>query len=165
MILIIDNVLSVKECNALIDIHKVSSDRWGTHIPGKYAQEKSLFVLKLDDISKEYLEFIEPIKNKLLNVSKVVKPNIAYEWGEIVDWEPNVHMDWHLDKSSPNTVLTSLTYLNDNYRGGETQLIGGINIPPVVGRTIIFDGNIYKHSVNPVIANNRFTLPIWYTIK
>jgi len=165
VIQIIDNILTVKECNDLIAIHKASSDKWKAHTAAQHHLEKAIFILNLESANAEYQEYIKTIKNKLLNISKKIIPDIKIEWSEVVEWEPNTHMDWHLDSASTKTIITSLTYLNDNYRGGETQLIGGINIPPVIGRTVIFDGNKYKHSVTPIIENPRYTLPIWYTLK
>lgn len=52
--------------------------------------------------------------------------------------------DWHSDnlptndKKPGNRVITSITYLNDNFEGGETTFTCGVQIKPIRGYTLIF---------------------------
>lgn len=65
--------------------------------------------------------------------------------------------------------FTTITYLNDDYAGGETF----IRVPgqsadyvskPKRGTLVIFPtGEEFAHGVNPVTAGNRYTFPIWLT--
>ena len=51
--------------------------------------------------------------------------------------------------------------LNDNYIGGHT-VIEGIDVQPLSGRTVYFDGMEFRHGVSNVIKRDRYTLSMWY---
>jgi len=88
-----------------------------------------------------------------------------FDWGQIVEWPIESHQPFHFDTASKNTVLSSITYLNNDFRGGETVFADGTQIAPVPGRTVFFNGNSYLHGVNCVTKASRFTIPIWYRGK
>jgi len=69
----------------------------------------------------------------------------------------------HFDEARESTNLTSITYLNEGYLGGETAFDNGVIIKPKIGKTVFFDGKKYLHGVNPVTKGKRFVLAIWYT--
>ena len=94
----------------------------------------------------------------LVNIYK----DIVVDWLEIVKWPSNSYQNLHLDKASNKTVLTSITYLNENYSGGETYFKDGMIIKPKTGRTLIFDGMHYVHGVKTIKKGTRYTLPVWY---
>ena len=68
----------------------------------------------------------------------------------------------HIDEARNSTVMTSITFLNDDYKGGELYFEDGLTILPKSGRTVYFDGRANKHGVKQ-ISGNRFTLAIWYS--
>lgn len=92
----------------------------------------------------------------------MLEEKIAVDWCEIVDWPAGSDQALHLDTSSDHTMFTSITYLNDDYRGGRTHIKDDLEIIPKVGRTVYFDGNFYLHGVTLVERGTRYTLPIWY---
>ena len=67
----------------------------------------------------------------------------------------------HYDKTSDKTTITSLIYLNDSFRGGETYLDDGTVIEPKKGRILFFDGKYFKHGVNTT-HGERYVLSTWY---
>jgi hypothetical protein len=84
------------------------------------------------------------------------------DWLEIVHWPERSFQKFHKDFSSEKTVLTSITYLNDDFVGGETAFEDGTIIKPKKGRTLFFDGQHYTHKVNLIKKGNRYTVPVWY---
>jgi hypothetical protein len=63
-----------------------------------------------------------PLNIKNLPIKKIynnIYKDIVVDWLEIVKWPSNSYQNLHLDKASDKTVLTSITYLNENYSGGE----------------------------------------------
>jgi hypothetical protein len=68
----------------------------------------------------------------------------------------------HFDTASSQTVLTSITYLNENFVGGDTYFEDGAIIKPVIGRTLVFNGMKYVHGVKEILSGTRWTVPIWY---
>lgn len=151
MFTIFDNVLSPQECNDLIRLYEKN-----THNSHEWRDTKPL--------NLEYInvKLVFDSCLKLYNLCKTVNPYIYFEWGEIVKWNIGASQPLHLDTASDGTVLTSITYLNDDYFGGNTYFFDGQAIQPKIGRTVIFDGKSHLHGVTPVEKNYRYTLPIWY---
>jgi hypothetical protein len=84
---------------------------------------------------------------------------------EIVRWPTNAFQNLHLDSAHQNNILTSITYLNDDYEGGETYMFQDIKVVPKTGRTVFFNGHYYQHGVNEIRSGSRYTLPIWYNLN
>jgi hypothetical protein len=59
--------------------------------------------------------------------------------------------------------LTILTYLNDNYEGGELEFPDwGIKLKPKAGTLLAFPSYIeFSHRVHPVTSGERFNLVTW----
>jgi len=150
VILIKDNILSKEECIKLIYYHNTNKYLAKPH--------NTIFPIDLTNINDA---FIDSIKSKILNEATKLK-QVSIEWIEITKVPDKVGMDYHYDNQSDSTILTSVTYLNNNFRGGRTCFEDGTKISPVIGRTIFFDGQKYKHGIEPVLANNRYTIPCWY---
>ena len=66
------------------------------------------------------------------------------------------------DSAKTDTILASVTYLNDDYRGGETIMSDGTIIPPKVGRLLIFNGMKYEHGHTMTNSGYRYTIAMWY---
>tara|TARA_B100000214_G_C23704984_1_gene507026 strand:- start:52 stop:543 length:492 start_codon:yes stop_codon:yes gene_type:complete len=79
---------------------------------------------------------------------------------EIVKRSPNSSMNYHVD-SATGDVLAGIVYLNDDYSGGSTGF-ESFQVEPKVGRLIIFSNSYYRHCVNEVMGNDRYTLSSWF---
>ena len=79
---------------------------------------------------------------------------------EIVKRTPSSSMEYHVD-SMTGDVLSGIVYLNDDYSGGSTGF-ESFQVEPKVGRLIIFSNAHYRHCVNEVKGNNRYTLSSWF---
>lgn len=156
MIIILDNILTVNECNKLINIYENNKDKshvWGNPI---------FYPLNFNFIQNK---FTLNILNKIKTIVQIYNKNIIIDWAEIVKWIPKTYMNPHVDNASEKTILTSIIYLNNNYENGQTYLTEGTIIAPKIGRMVIFDGRKYEHGVNEILNNFRYTLPIWYKLK
>jgi len=105
-------------------------------------------------------EYFKDIENKLNNLVKQF--NVEIDYLQIVHWPKNSFQNLHLDKAHLITKLTSITYLNNDFKGGYTYFEDNTVIAPKKNRTLIFDGNLYKHGVSKIIENDRYTLAVWY---
>jgi hypothetical protein len=150
-IIILDEVLSSKECDELIDYY-VSCDVKKSH-------GGTIYPLLIDLNENKHADKFFKISNQIVELMNV---SLVIDWCELVKWPLNSQQNFHFDIGSKNTVFTSITYLNDDYFGGETCFLGGQFIKPKKGRTVYFDGNFYKHGVSTVGLKNRYTAPIWY---
>lgn len=148
-----DNVLDLKECNTLIDYYnyKGPTHKWGNFYPLRIC-----FYNTPQDIINCFLK----IENK---IADAVSKHVTIDWCEIVKWPKESYMQIHKDTASDQTVLTSITYLNSTYSGGQTYIENSsIQAAPKAGRTLCFDGNLHAHSVTKITNGERYTLPIWY---
>ena len=86
------------------------------------------------------------------------------ELAEIIKWPTGSHQPYHTDMSRESTTFTSITYLNDNFEGGETEFTTeNFSVKPKVGRTILFDGKRFEHGVKTITEGVRYTFALWYS--
>ena len=73
-------------------------------------------------------------------------------------------MHAHYDSSKPNDIAT-VTYLNNDYDGGEIYFPEyEIEIKPEPGDLICFpDDPNFVHGVKPILKGTRYTTPRWFT--
>ena len=142
-ITIIDNFISDEKIDFLLNFYKNN-----IHLCNKF---RDTFPINITSLFKD-------LENKYNNFDK----KKCVDWLEIVHWPKGSFQQPHKDFASEKTVLTSITYLNEDFIGGETVFEDGTMIKPKKGRTLFFDGQYYKHSVNLIEKGNRYTVPVWY---
>tara|TARA_R100000654_G_scaffold75086_1_gene111184 strand:- start:1342 stop:1800 length:459 start_codon:yes stop_codon:yes gene_type:complete len=148
MIYIKDNVLSDADIEQLKPIY--AQQQWHTF-------DQTLFV----DVSSNN-EFVQKIKNKIKNdPNEKVTLFDEVDWSQIIVYPTGSSKNFHIDNASEDTTGTSVTFLNDDFVGGEA-VVEGVQITPIKGRTYYIDGKMYKHAVLNVIKGSRFTLTSWY---
>ena len=98
--------------------------------------------------------------DKIIKICKGFISDAKLDNLEIVKRPPNSSMDYHVD-SITGDVLAGIVYLNDDYSGGNTGF-ESFQVEPKVGRLIIFSNSHYRHCVNEVKGNDRYTLSSWF---
>ena len=111
---------------------------------------------KYTDISLEH-ELVKKVQNHVANDKRFNNVESA----QIITYPTGVSKSFHLDGARETTTGTSVTFLNDDFVGGE-PMIEGIKISPIAGRTYYIDGKMYQHAVLNVIKGSRHTLTVWY---
>jgi hypothetical protein len=142
-ILIKDDLINKEEINNLI----------------KFYNDNLKYIIKFRDTYPLNLNnnFIN-LKNKINDFLKIY----LIDWWQIVHWPLGSYQNLHFDGASDLTSLTSISYLNNDFTGGETFFEDQTIIHPKLGRTLLFNGQQYKHGVKQVLTGNRYTLAIWY---
>ena len=143
---IIDNSLLKKDIYRLLNFYKKN-----TNLIYPF---RDTFCINIEGVFKD-------IEDKY---NKFDKKNYI-DWAQVAHWPKGSFQKPHKDFASPITTLTSITYLNDNFVGGETCFEDGTVIKPKKGRTIFFDGQRYTHSVNEIKEGDRYTVAVWYKYK
>ena len=148
----VDNLFTNEECDYFVKIFDESDD---IKVRGK----TNTFIKPLNYHDDQ----VKPHLTKLINeCEKHFDEKFIYGWSQIVYWAQASLQNEHLDFADKKTIITSITYLNDNYEGGETFLSGEFSVKPKKGRTIFFHGTKYYHGVTQITNGGRYTLPIWY---
>jgi hypothetical protein len=80
---------------------------------------------------------------------------------DITQYPQGISKPFHFDVARYTTTGSSITYLNDDYIGGQT-VIKGISVQPLLGRTVYFNGKDINHCVMDVVKGDRYTLSMWY---
>ncbi len=98
-------------------------------------------------IIKAYLNYIPEYASSCLNdgfnQSKGYTADVKlskYNKNDRYDWHCD-YWEYHEQTKYWKRQLSSITYLNDDYDGGETEFEGGITIIPKVGKTVVFPSN------------------------
>jgi Rps23 Pro-64 3,4-dihydroxylase Tpa1-like proline 4-hydroxylase len=84
---------------------------------------------------------------------------------KIVKYSEGDEYSWHCDTfgkmPGKNYVreISSITYLNDDFEGGETEFYPDHIITPVQGKTLVFPSNwCFVHRGRPVISGEKYIL-------
>ena len=141
-----NNFLNKKECKNFIDFYKKN----------KASKFFNTFTLPLEP--EEHKDLIQ----KLNSVTKKLN-NSVVDYLQIVEWPaPNIGQQLHFDTGFLHTTLSSIIYLNDEFKGGHTCFEDKTSFSPVTGRAIFFDGQYFKHGVSSIKKNNRYTIATWF---
>ena len=90
--------------------------------------------------------------------------NTFIEGAQLVKWPVGSNQPFHHDDAREKTIFTSVTYLNDDFEGGETYFTSeDLMVKPKLGRTILFDGKKFEHGVKKITSGIRYTLALWYS--
>jgi hypothetical protein len=158
MIIVVDNLIDHKMVTA---IHDISIQRMNSNFQ-VWRDTKTVEIEYLNNNQVNNDQVINDALKIITDAAAKYFTNVIFDWGQFVEWPVGSHQQFHLDKTSNKTVLVSITYLNSNFRGGETIFADGTQIAPLPGRTVFFNGNLYPHAVYSVSGGSRFTIPIWY---
>ena len=131
--------------------------------------KKLLHFFYKSKIKRQYRDtFLIDLENNFLDIkNKFNKFNNKFEidWWYVVQWPTGSYQAFHKDTHYDKTKLTSITYLNDDFKGGETLFSDGTKITPYPGKTVFFDGQYFEHSVSTILKNTRYALSCWYKDK
>lgn len=107
-------------------------------------------------------------------VSDAFKKQLYPEFTHLVLWRTGRRMSKHKDDGYDTNdpldarKVSSVTYLNDNFIGGETFIANETGMDyiskPVAGSFVCYlSDESNSHGVNEITKGNRITLPIWFT--
>ncbi len=74
------------------------------------------------------------------------------------------HLPAHQDLGISSRLISTVSYLNDDYEGGEIQFRqSNVTISPEAGSIVFFPSNfLYIHEVMPIKSGTRYSMPHWY---
>lgn len=74
------------------------------------------------------------------------------------------HLPAHQDLGVSSRLISTVSYLNDDYEGGEIEFRqSNVRIKPEAGSIVFFPSNfLYVHEVMPIKNGTRYSMPHWY---
>jgi hypothetical protein len=110
-----------------------------------------------------YLSYVPELVARSLDHG-LRKSNGCFPDVKLSKYDSSHFYDWHCDcwQTNNNLVgrkrqLSSITYLNDDYEGGETEFDCGVTIKPTAGKTLIFPSTwVFPHRGNKVISGTKY---------
>ena len=153
-----EEFLSSKECDFIVSYYKKQKKT----IP----YFKTIYI-RLQDIPFYHFRMKRLLKKYIRNIKKNF-PFLKLTYGQIVLWENNSSRIMHKDTDIPlcNSTgtgivdWTSVCYLNDDFKGGET-LIEDKAFKPKKGSLLAFNSKQLLHGVNNT-SGNRYTFILWW---
>jgi hypothetical protein len=145
-----NNVLTKEECDFCIHFF----DQFD-HVK-EYYENNNTFIMSLKNLNFK-------IKDKIIN-NVLSMFDLKLNYDQFVYWPDNSYMGSHKDgKAVKDNHFVSITYLNDNYKGGRT-LIDNKAIKNRLGKTIVFNSQEIEHGVEKV-NGKRYTHIAWWRIN
>ncbi|CAG7657523.1 2OG-Fe(II) oxygenase [Paenibacillus allorhizosphaerae] len=170
LILILDNVLSCKECDALIDLakHRMQRAKIGkSRVESDIRTSNSMFFEESED---ELIQKIETRVSELMNI-----PVSHAEPLQILHYKAGEQYHPHFDYFTAgnvvnNRISTLVMYLNDVENGGETYFPSlRFAVTPKKGSAVYFEyfyndnrlNELTLHAGNPVTIGEKWVATQW----
>lgn len=170
---IIDDFLTEEECAFHIkasetigyEFAKVNINGVQTVMPGVRDNQR---VLMLDEyLAAEIWERLSPH----IDTYPIGRPIGLNEMWRYYKYVPGERFKMHRDGShqrnkTERSLLTLIVYLNDDFEGGETGFMVGMEVKPKKGRALIFEHKI-RHEGKALTAGTKYVLrtDIMYELK
>ena len=150
---------------------------WDNHMEKPFNYRKAIFREKdvsndsyysddLKEIGRLVFDGLDKAFDHYCSLYPFARNNIkTEEVGSVVlRYDGGGHLPPHQDHGISSRVLSVVTYLNDNYDGGEIEFKhSNVKIKPEAGSIIFFPSNfLYVHEVYPVTNGSRYAIPHWY---
>ena len=144
------------------------------------------FCYKFNIYRHELIDNNDPYRDELLAIADSLYGSLDKVWdhysNELYPWAGRVvkseepgdgvlryeqdggHLPAHQDLGVSSRMVSTVSYLNDNYSGGEIEFQhSGVKIKPEAGSIVIFPSNyLCVHEVMPVTSGTRYAMPHWY---
>ena len=164
------NYLSKKECQEILDF---AEGKWETAETVAKTKEMSNQIRQSDVVWCTKLKYFEMVQGLIAQANSVAEWSFAIDAIEslqITRYKKGGYFDYHADTNgftrmgSSNKVrkLSMTIILNDEFEGGEFELLG--HQKPVeengMGTVIIFPSYMV-HRVRPITSGTRYSLVAW----
>jgi len=165
----LDNFVPTNICDQILEnfiFQEKESDNGESFFDNRtipYSKIKNVDLKKLVNVYRFESTFI---------ARSIFKTNLYPEYTDLVYWKNGTSMSVHSDSfmldgspgKYPWRYATAVTYLNDDYEGGETYFPNFNYVSkPKKGTTLLFLTDLeHIHGVKETFGD-RYTMPIWFT--
>lgn len=169
-----ENILNATSCdiisNYVLDQKKNNQSQFGEYIRPWHDNDTINWRNIENPVVKEIIGNYRIMITKL--VSEAYQEQLYPNFTDLVLWRAGREMSFHKDDGYGNDGLSMryislVTYLNDNFIGGETVVLNQgseVILRPSKGCAVSFTSDSRcTHRVNKIVAGVRVTLPMWFT--
>lgn len=151
---------------------------WDDHMPKPFNYKFYIFrhneIPQEDYYRKELLEIADALYGSLDSVFEHYCDLYPFARNSVKSEEPQDgilryesdggHLPAHQDLGVSSRLISSVSYLNDDYEGGEIEFRqSGVKLKPEAGSIVLFPSNfLYVHEVYPIKEGTRYSMPHWY---
>lgn len=163
-LLILDDLFTPQECQEIIDFMGRNGDK--ADFIDDHRQLERMWLVSREDSNPTSAFAARTIARIFSLVEETVHPQRA----QLDRRLPGAMMNFHQDQVYHATAFTSVTYLNDDFQGGELVVRPDgeesdrydMVVKPRPGRTVFYNGGKLLHRVNEVQNGFRYSIPVWY---
>mgnify|MGYP003634820075 CR=1 FL=1 len=111
----------------------------------------------LDEAFAHYSQVLYPWAGRSVKSQEALDGILRYQ-------ENEGFLPAHQDLGISSRLISTVSYLNDNYEGGEIEFRqSNVRIKPEAGSIVFFPSNyLFVHEVMPVTKGTRYSMPHWY---
>lgn len=172
-ILIVENFLNQRSVQSYYDF-AIFSNLWENNGHSVWNKRSINISSMPDDLCESILEYRITVKNKILDFFSVTD-SLYCDIFQFVKWRvgnslypPHADAEYVGGKTHPFSYrnYSAITYLNDNYKGGEIYFTEFDNFKPKLspGTLVIFPTTLkYMHGVTEVEEGERYTIAGFFT--
>jgi hypothetical protein len=165
-----DQVLTDEACDYLVKFFSQNIETLGKTDKNSDFSSRTINFSSIDFQRDRHFRMAK----QLLNMARLKACNLVKnqynlvdlypEFSQIVRWPMGSSQDLHKDVARQSTTHAGIIYLNDNFKGGETEFPEfGELVQPKKGMLLGFPGRDLLHGVKKVQSGNRFTVACWFT--
>ena len=163
-LLVIDDLFTPQECQEIIDYFARNADKID-RVTDHRLYERLWMVDKSDNNPTGAFA-----ARTIARIYNLIEETVHPQRAQLDCRHPGAMMNFHIDQVYSATAFTSVTYLNDDFEGGELVVrpygeeSDGYDmvVKPRPGRTVFYNGGRLKHKVNEVVGGFRYSIPVWY---
>lgn len=155
-----EEFISPQYCQHLINFfEKHKSDHGFVFSDRLCINVSSMFHTLSNDDNLNEVDILKKLYGKIeQNIAKI-DPDTFVNYAHLVRRDQGASQDAHTDFD--HHTWTSVLYLNDNFKGGQTR-VETHEFEPDQGSMITFQGKYLEHEVYPVTEGSRYTVLVWY---
>jgi hypothetical protein len=163
----VENLVRPEEIEYILHTAK-TMDIWNDDLNDDSWRSRISEITKLNNASPETYQIIKNIQSRFMfEIENFYQVKVQTPNPYIAKWVIGNVQSPHSDKEFyPNYDIGSITYLNNNYSGGEIYFPQhNLELKPNAGTAVAFPGDeFYMHGVNEITEGVRYTLPVFWTI-
>ena len=173
----INNAISHDECDILISYMRQWKTEGNNDIQFPWHEGNNRHWSQINDA--EIKKLLTAYKFRLCHVVGSFYKEFVYPvFTDAVVWTPGKWMDAHADNGDGtpgredlrNRKYTAVLYLNDDFIGGETFVLGDKGekyfFKPVKGTALVLPSDErFLHGVETLAYGLRYTLPVWLSVN